>query len=129
MANKAVAKVIGVSEKNIAVIKHRCIKQVRQQIEIEQKAGDFSEPGLENLFTQVWEEQRLSCPKRSTIGRFLLETLESNWQEYVDFHLNKLGCKFCRANLEDLQKQSDEKQQSSLRRRIMESTVGFLHKA
>jgi RNA polymerase sigma factor (sigma-70 family) len=128
LANKDVARITDLSEKNIAVIKHRCLKQVRQRIEREGMSEDFAAPLFENLLTEVWEAQRLSCPKRSTIGRFLLGTLDSDWQDYVDFHLNKLGCKFCRANLQDLQQQTETKEKSSFRQRIMESTVGFLHK-
>jgi hypothetical protein len=46
----------------------------------------------------------------------------------VDFHLNTLGCHFCRANLEDLKPQAAEEVPPVLRARIMESTVGFLKK-
>lgn len=128
LANKDVALIMQLSEKNIAVIKHRCLKQVRQRIEQDGVSTDFTEPVFEYLLTEVWEDQRLSCPKRSTIGRFLLDTLEGPWQDYVDFHLNKLGCKFCRANLQDLQQKTETQEKSSFRQRIMESTVGFLHK-
>ena len=83
---------------------------------------------FENLLTEIWQFRRLSCPKRSTIGAYLLKTLEKSWQSYVEFHLNKLGCHFCRANLEDMELKTRENQNDSFRKRIMESTVGFLHK-
>ena len=86
-----------------------------------------SSEAFENLLTDIWEYHRFSCPKRSTIGGFLLQTLEEPWQRYVDFHLNILGCRFCRANLEDLQSETAEHAQQLLAR-IMESTVGFLHR-
>jgi hypothetical protein len=47
----------------------------------------------------------------------------------VDFHLNRLGCRFCRANLEDLRRRDVEDKSQSLYVRIMESTVGFLRKS
>jgi hypothetical protein len=77
--------------------------------------------------TEVWEEQRLTCPKRSTIGRYVLGTLEPQWQELVDFHLNRLGCRFCRANLDDLQKKT-EQDSAVVRDRILHSTIGFFRK-
>ena len=61
------------------------------------------------------------------LGRFVLGTLEPAWHSYVDFHVNKLGCQFCRANLEDLRKQS-EQQPRALHDRVLQSTVGFFRK-
>ena len=128
LSNKDVAEIAKVSDKNIAVIKHRCLKQVRELVAGFGRADDLSSPDFECLLNEVWETQRLSCPKRSTVGAYLLKTLDKAWHDYVGFHLNKLGCHFCRANLEDLKQQTTEEDTSTLRKRIMESTVGFLHK-
>lgn len=127
LSNSDVARVTGATHQNIGVIKHRCIKQVREYI---QKCDltSLGDSGFESMLTQVWESSRPSCPKRSTIGAYLLETLEKPWHDYVDFHLNKLGCHFCRANLQDLQDQTKEDKTSPTNTRIMESTIGFLHK-
>lgn len=128
LSNKNIAKIMNISVKKVALIKHRCIKQVRKRIsKLYIATGPLSEK-FENLLNEVWERQRLSCPKRSTIGAYLLETLDKNWHCYVDFHLNKLGCHFCRANLEDLRRQNAEEATPVLHERIMESTVGFLRK-
>ncbi|MBW8016886.1 MAG: sigma-70 family RNA polymerase sigma factor [Planctomycetes bacterium] len=127
LSNSNIAKVMDISQQHIAVIKHRCIKQVRGYI---QKCDlpSLGESGIESMLTEVWESARPSCPKRSTIGAYLLETLEKPWAQYVDFHLNKLGCHFCRANLQDLQEQTKEDKTAQIHNRIMESTIGFLHK-
>lgn len=127
LANKDIARVSGINEKNIAVIKHRCLKALRERVQGD-NLGDLGEAELENLLTPIWEAQRFSCPKRSTIGAYLLGTLEPDWQDYVHFHVEKLGCRFCRANLQDLQEQNSAAAEP-LRARIMESTVGFLHKS
>jgi len=127
LSNMDISRVMDVTQQNIGVIKHRCIKQVRGYVQ----KYDLSVPaesGIESMLTQVWESARPSCPKRSTIGAYLLETLEKPWQDYVDFHLNKLGCHFCRANLQDLQEQTKEDKTAEVHNRIMESTIGFLHK-
>jgi len=128
LSNKDAAQTSKISDKNIAVIKHRCLKQVRDLVAKYNITVDPESAQFENMLTEIWESQRLSCPKRSTIGAYLLNTLDKHWYDYVDFHLNKLGCHFCRANLEDLEQKTSDKQEKSLRERIMESTVGFLNK-
>ena len=125
--NKHVATTMNLDEKTVALVKHRSLKQVRGYVERKQVTVGPSSEAFENLLTDIWEYHRFSCPKRSTIGGFLLQTLEEPWQRYVDFHLNVLGCRFCRANLEDLQSETAEHAQQ-LQARIMESTVGFLHR-
>ena len=80
-----------------------------------------------SLLTELWEDQRPTCPKRSTIGRYLLKTLEEPWRSYVEFHVEKLGCHFCRANLEDLQKQTAA-EPVEVRERVLQSTVGFFRR-
>ncbi len=129
LPNKDVAKVLDLSEKNIAVIKHRCLKQIREKVEASIATKEVQDADFENMLTVVWESLRLSCPKRSTIGAFLLGTLEDHWRDYVDFHVNQLGCQFCQANLDDLKRQTADSRNLSFRTRIMESTVGFLSKS
>jgi RNA polymerase sigma factor (sigma-70 family) len=133
LANKRVAEIMNITEQTVGVIKHRGLKHIREYMSRKQTAGAGSpdaaggaEPA-DSLLTEIWEYHRFSCPKRSTIGAYLLRTLDNDWQKYVDFHLNVLGCRFCRANMEDLQSQAAEHQQQ-LHARIMESTVGFLHR-
>ena len=126
--NRDIANVTGTDNINIGVIKHRCLVKIREHVE---KSGinlDTSEGNLDSVLTEVWEMVRPSCPKRSTIGAYMLGTLDAEWQEYVDSHLNKLGCHFCRANLEDLKSENEKGNQIQIQQRIMESTVGFLKK-
>jgi RNA polymerase sigma factor (sigma-70 family) len=150
VANKDVAKAMGLDEKAVALIKHRVLKQIREAIARRTDAGGQTTeeagggtgdrirsssaihrpspeaPIPDSLLTDLWEFYRFSCPKRNTIGAYMLGTLEPDWRRYVEFHLNILGCRFCRANLDDLQSQSQETQQEAFQARIMESTVGFL---
>jgi RNA polymerase sigma factor (sigma-70 family) len=127
LPNKHVAQTMNLDEKTVALVKHRSLKQIRTHVERKRVAIGPSSEAFENLLTDIWEYHRFSCPKRSTIGGYLLKTLEDGWQRYVDFHLNVLGCRFCRANLEDLESETAEHAQQ-LHARIMESTVGFLHR-
>ncbi len=122
--NKDVGDAVGVGEKAVAVIKHRCLRRIRELLRPSPGLSDADPPDA--LLSEIWQEERLSCLKRSTIGAYVLGTLESPWQEYVTFHLERLGCRFCRANLDDLQARTAEDARQTLRQRIMESTVGFL---
>jgi hypothetical protein len=120
--NKYVANLFKLKEISVRVFKHRCLKRIRENITKFDTLTNLASSNYEYFLTEIWESHRLSCPKRSTLGAFLLETLEPRWFDYVDFHLTTLGCHFCRANLKDLKR--DE--QRLFRKRIMESTVGFL---
>jgi len=128
LPNKEVARTMSLDEKAVALIKHRNLKQIREAVAQQKLSGEPSSEEFENLLTDLWEYYRFSCPKRNTIGAYMLGTLEPDWHQFVEFHLNTLGCRFCRANLDDLQSQSRETQQEAFQARIMESTVGFLHR-
>ena len=114
----------GVDENYIAVRKHRTLKQLARAV-AGQSAGAVESALGGGLLTEVWESLRLSCPKRTTLGAYLLGTLEADWADYVRFHVQTLGCRFCRANCEDLRQQA-EQNADALQRRILQSTVGFL---
>ena len=133
--NKKVAGVAGIDEKQVALIKHRCLKKVREQVD-----RDLARRGMtpdaesddargEAMLTHIWETHRLSCPKRSTIGAYHLGTLETDWQDYVGFHLDTLGCEYCRANLDDIKSADQARSGDALRAKILQSTVGFLRQS
>jgi RNA polymerase sigma factor (sigma-70 family) len=134
MRNKDIAKLCAIDEKQVAQIKFRALDQIREHLasnltprqtdalrQMRWEDADASD----SVLTRVWESLRPTCPKRSTIGRLLLGTLDSPWREYVEFHLHQLGCRFCQANLEDLKRES-ESQPAPLRQQVFQSTVGFL---
>ena len=128
--NQRIAAEMSVDANHIALLKHRWIKQLHKHIEesMLKSSLPWESPGaMDSLLTETWEDQRPSCPKRSTVGGYVLGTLDEPWRRYVDFHINRLGCSFCRASLEDLQQQSRQTD-GSLRHRILQSTVGFLRK-
>ncbi len=123
LSNQDVAKVMNINEKSVALIKHRSLKKIRDSVSsipIGPSSEDF-----ENLLTDIWKLQRFGCPKRSTIGAFYLGTLDKDWRDYADFHINTIGCGFCIANLEDIKTENEKKKDTQLQTRIMESTIGF----
>jgi RNA polymerase sigma factor (sigma-70 family) len=128
--NQRIAAELGGEPGQVALLKHRWIKQLREHVEQSMNKSGLpwdSEGAMDSLLTETWEDQRPSCPKRSTVGGYVLGTLDQPWQRYVDFHINRLGCSFCRANLEDVRQQSQQNA-GALRNRILQSTVGFLRK-
>jgi hypothetical protein len=82
----------------------------------------------EHSIGAIWRRERLTCPTRDQLGSYLLQVLDGQRQDYLDFHLQTVGCPFCRANLEDLQSlQKDEEPKSQTRRkRFFESSYGYL---
>jgi hypothetical protein len=72
----------------------------------------------------IWRRHRLSCPTREQLGSFLLGVLEPDHRDYIDFHLQTIGCAFCLANLADLkaQQKAASPQTHQRRRRIYESS-------
>jgi RNA polymerase sigma-70 factor (ECF subfamily) len=123
-----VARVVNMDEVQVRVVKHRCLKRIREHVARSDLMKDVSISYSEDLLTEIWESQRLSCPKRNTLGAFLLETLSPEWFDYVDFHLTTVGCHFCRASFKDLQEQQTSEQNTRFQHRILTSTIGFLTK-
>ena len=128
LANRDIAGIVKVDSNAVAVIKHRSLEKIRASIAKSNSDVDLGGEGLGNILTEVWEASRPSCPKRSTIGAYMLGTLDEGWHEFVDMHLNTLGCHFCRANLDDLESENEKGDRKKVQTRIMESTVGFLKK-
>ena len=141
LRNKEIAEALDVSENRVAQIRFRCLRQIAQKARPHLGSGSGTSSGtgaagealwdsphsLQGMLTDAWEQQRLSCPKRSTLGRYLLGTLEEPWAGHVRFHVERLGCRFCEASLDDLRRQSrsDVPDQAALDR-VLRSTVGFL---
>ncbi len=73
----------------------------------------------------LWRGHRLSCPSRHELGSYLLGGLEEDLGQYIHFHLETIGCRVCRANLDDLRSTSSDGPGTQTRRRkYFESSVG-----
>src|SRR5436190_6139669 len=62
----------------------------------------------EHSIGAVWRRERLSCPTREELGSYLLQVLDGEHREYLDFHLSVIACPYCQANLADLQARQQE---------------------
>ncbi|MBN1852369.1 MAG: hypothetical protein JW829_06580 [Pirellulales bacterium] len=84
--------------------------------------------GLHSLGA-IWRRHRLSCPTREDLGRYLLDVLPPGAKDYITFHLETIGCRYCLANVEDLralQEAADTEQVENRRRRYFQSSAGYL---
>jgi RNA polymerase sigma factor (sigma-70 family) len=125
--NKEVADLLGLDEKQVALRKHRLIHRLASYVArgtALDKTGELPDPP-DHLLSDIWADDRPTCPKRSTLGKHLLGTLDSAWSQYVEFHLRVAACPFCRANLHDLQSDTDRRGNAEAASRILRSTIGF----
>jgi hypothetical protein len=76
----------------------------------------------------IWRRRRLSCPTREQLGSYLLQVLDADQQDYINFHLHTVACSYCLANLTDLQSLQKEPAPKvrERRRRFFESSAGLL---
>jgi hypothetical protein len=83
----------------------------------------------EHSIGAIWRRRRLSCPTREQLGSYLLQVLDPDLHDYIDFHLRTVACSYCLANLADLQSLQSEPAPKvrERRRRIFESSAGLLH--
>jgi len=82
----------------------------------------------EHTIGAIWRREHLSCPTRDQLGGYLLQALDQARLDYIEFHLKTVGCPFCQANLDDLQKRQAEAAEpvKARRRRIVNSSAGVL---
>jgi RNA polymerase sigma-70 factor (ECF subfamily) len=130
ITNREISRLVGTSEPTVTRVKQWALETLAilaRQHPRGREAGDLLDTGddVSDLIRRTWRENLLSCLKRSTLGARALGTLEGEWRDYVDFHLEVVGCDACLANLEDL-RSDDPTATAELRERIFTSSVGFL---
>lgn len=77
----------------------------------------------------IWRRNRLSCPPRNELGQFLLGTLATEAADYIRFHIDHVGCRYCEANLADLENASKPDEQPAKRRqKYFQTSAGYLKK-
>ncbi len=77
----------------------------------------------------IWRRQRLSCPTREQLGSFLLGVLDPDYANYLQFHLDEVGCRYCNASIEDLREQhaaANAQETHSRRSKYFQSSAGYL---
>lgn len=103
-------------ETAVAGIKFRALKKLREFVARDDATGEIV-PSLAQLaedgdvpldVAQVWTDARVSCPARHWLARSVAGTLEEGPAAFVAFHVDELGCEWCRANRDDLAAQTGD---------------------
>jgi anti-sigma factor RsiW len=107
-------------------------RALRSQPELAKRLSQINgrrDAGVHSL-GEVWRRQRLTCASRRQLGSYLLGVLPDEESDYIRFHIDTVGCRFCAANLADLQAQQAEAGDNVERRRrkYFQSSAGFLRK-
>lgn len=100
------------------------IRSLLREVQQEAERGEHS-------VGAIWRRERISCPTREQIGSYILQALDDDFQAYIEFHLNTIGCPACQANFDDLQKKhvKPDAAVTARRQRIVDSSVPALQKA
>lgn len=106
-------------------------RQLRKDVRLARRLAEIAgrrDAGMHSLGA-IWRRHRISCPTREQLGSYLLGALEPEHQDYIHFHLETVACRYCQANLADLQVQQQAQPQTQQRRqRYFQSSVGQLRK-
>ena len=129
---KEIAQLVGTSEPTVTRTKTEALERLARLVR-RHPMGDPALGSLEDtdesdgVLSEVWRENLLSCLKRSTLGAYTLNVgLDSEWRDYIAFHLDVIKCEACLANLDDIR--TGEKGSEPLRERVFTSSVGFLRR-
>jgi hypothetical protein len=82
---------------------------------------------VSDLIRATWGDNLLSCLKRNTVGAYALAALDTDWSNYVAFHVEIVGCEVCLANLDDLKREKGTATET-MKERFFASSIGFLKK-
>jgi hypothetical protein len=79
---------------------------------------------------EIWRRHRISCPSRDRLGSYLLGVLSREEADYIKFHIETIGCRYCTASVNDLQSQQTAREPEVVHRRqkYFQSSVGHLRK-
>ena len=74
----------------------------------------------------IWRRHRISCPSREQLGSYLLGAMLDDQSDYIKFHLEQIGCRYCQSNLEDLSESHHRDAVVARRKKYFQSSVGRL---
>jgi len=102
---------------------------IRENDELRERLIRVRGQNLAGLHTigAIWRRERLSCPDRDTLRRYLVGELDTEAADYIRFHLSEIGCRVCIANHDDLnQSMITESEIRSRRQRMFQTSAGHL---
>ena len=116
-------------------------RRLRDDVELRKRLAAVigrQDAGLHSVGV-IWRRNRLSCPSRDELGLYLLGVLDAGPANYIRFHLEDVGCRYCAANHDDLRSSgpfaaqvtaTDGSDQPAIRRRrYFETSAGHLKRS
>ena len=76
----------------------------------------------------MWRRGRWSCPPRAVWAGFVSGRLGDGLSQYLQFHLETVGCRICTASVQDL-RETDGVDGELRVRKIFQSSAGALHRS
>lgn len=122
-------------ETSVAGIKFRALKRLRElalERDVQRRVLPYltaavdSGEGLAIDVQSVWKDGRVSCPARHWIARRLADSLPDGPQAFLAFHIDELGCEYCRANQDDLERRENTAEVDAVVARLSASTLQLL---
>jgi hypothetical protein len=103
-------------------------RALREDAELRKRLSDLIHRRDSGVHTvgDIWRRHRLSCPSREELGSYLLGAMMDDHANYIKFHLEKIGCRYCQSNLDDLSQKHHRDTITARRRRYFQSSVGRL---
>ena len=103
-------------ETAVAGVKFRALKKLREYVAKRDPEGDAVQALAAQVddgevpidVATVWAEDRVSCPARHWIARWIAGTLEDGPRDFVSFHVEEMKCEWCSANRDDLAHRDEE---------------------
>ncbi|MGQ0634462.1 MAG: hypothetical protein ACT4QC_07625 [Planctomycetaceae bacterium] len=127
------AELLGYLDEALAVERMTAIESaLRDSTPLRRRAAELRESRAQQppSVGDVWRSGRLTCPSRSILGSHLLGALAPGWADYIDFHVQTIGCRYCAANLADLRSAADGPGEADERRRkFFQSSAGYVRHA
>ena len=74
----------------------------------------------------IWRRHRISCPTREELGSYLLGAMTDDKRDFIKFHIEEIGCRYCQSNLSDLSESQHKEAVSARRKKYFQSSVGRL---
>ncbi len=122
-------------ETSVAGIKFRALKRLRElafERDVQRRVLPYltqavdSGEALAFDVSSVWKDGRVSCPARHWIARRLSNALPSGPRQFLEFHVDELGCEYCRANQDDLERRENSAEVDALLAKMSASTLQLL---
>ncbi|HLJ10401.1 MAG TPA: hypothetical protein VKU82_04395 [Planctomycetaceae bacterium] len=105
---------------------------LRQSAELRTRAAELRQErdARGHSVGEIWRRSRLSCPPRNQLGSYLLGALPAEHAQYIRFHLETIGCRYCAANLDDLRQSAHAAPAETAQRRqkFFQSSAGHVRK-